>query len=500
MSNTSEGKSGTKLKPTLDSIQKRFSCSTEELTIWRNCLSYRYSSIQDTCVVFEISDYDKNDAVLDNVPKLICMPLPSELAKSVIRIFWNSSKSITVTLYFTLQSGGTLLCQGKDCPVWDTDECEVLKAFVYKYMGDHNTDDLLKSLLLTPLSFISGLKESPPLSAPDTDWPTQTPSVTSPSCESPSAECQLLLAPDITDSSVKDCIIIYPPTPVVSYGDVQSTNNDSDESKHNVKDPSPVSKRTRNRRRGIKLYRSPVKHTCALNQFPVLKTKVEQLQTAIDSLESAHNNMEDFVTSLAEDAKTAAKNELRAHICDKFDSLNSEIQTLKASLTDLEKKNEQLKKENNSIKSQLGSLHSELKRLNSKQYENSSTQTTALQTLSDTIQIVSEQKAVQTSDSDSDFMNVSPENQQVNSDNDMPFFSKDMSFHATDNTEKSTVSPSKHECQVVDRNESEANVHYTVSVSNPFTVLSDSEIKQDINLQKVRIDGAAAVKLRTVKA
>ena len=40
-------------------------------------------------------------------------PSPSELSKTVIRIFCDKTKCII--LYFTLQAGGTLLCQGRDC-------------------------------------------------------------------------------------------------------------------------------------------------------------------------------------------------------------------------------------------------------------------------------------------------------------------------------------------------------------------------------------------------
>ena len=100
----------TKLKSTLDDIQKRFSCGRDELCIWRNSLCYRYSAITNNELSVEINDYDINDSVLGGIPLLVPLPPPSELSKTVIRIYCEKAKSITLTLYFTAQATGTLVC------------------------------------------------------------------------------------------------------------------------------------------------------------------------------------------------------------------------------------------------------------------------------------------------------------------------------------------------------------------------------------------------------
>ena len=115
MANNDTGTHTTKLKPTLDDIQKRFSCGRDELCIWRNSLCYRYSAITNNEFSVEISDYDINDSVLGGIPLFVPLPPPSELSKTVIRIYCEKVKSITVTLYFTAQATGTLLCQRIMC-------------------------------------------------------------------------------------------------------------------------------------------------------------------------------------------------------------------------------------------------------------------------------------------------------------------------------------------------------------------------------------------------
>ena len=57
---TDEPSNSRKLQPTLDEIQKRFSCSPNELLTWRNALLYRYTAIEDKSVKIEVTDYDCN--------------------------------------------------------------------------------------------------------------------------------------------------------------------------------------------------------------------------------------------------------------------------------------------------------------------------------------------------------------------------------------------------------------------------------------------------------
>ena len=37
---------------------------------------------------------------------------------------------MTISLYFTVTPAGTLLCQGRDCPAWDSQEYDVLRDIV----------------------------------------------------------------------------------------------------------------------------------------------------------------------------------------------------------------------------------------------------------------------------------------------------------------------------------------------------------------------------------
>ena len=37
---------------------------------------------------------------------------------------------MTITIYFTVIPAGTLLCQGRDCPAWDSQENDVLRDVV----------------------------------------------------------------------------------------------------------------------------------------------------------------------------------------------------------------------------------------------------------------------------------------------------------------------------------------------------------------------------------
>ena len=87
MANNDTGTHTTKLKPTLDGIQKRFSCGRDELCIWGNSLCYRYSAIANNELNVEINDYDINDSVFGGIPLIVPLPPPSELSKTVIRIY-----------------------------------------------------------------------------------------------------------------------------------------------------------------------------------------------------------------------------------------------------------------------------------------------------------------------------------------------------------------------------------------------------------------------------
>ena len=145
--------SDSKLQPTIDDIQKRFFCDSNELVVWRNSLLLRYLAITDTLVETQIKDLDKNGTPLPLSSKLLPVPPPPSLDKTVIRVLCGKAKSVTITLYFT-NSGGTLLCQGRDCITWDKEECEVIKTFVSTFLQDWDRGALSHSLLHHPLKFI----------------------------------------------------------------------------------------------------------------------------------------------------------------------------------------------------------------------------------------------------------------------------------------------------------------------------------------------------------
>ncbi len=228
-----------KLKPTFDSIQKRFSCDNYELCVWRNCLLFRYSAIDTSDLNISINDYDVNDSILSSSPSLIPIPPPVNLAKTVFRIVYQSHKSVTITLYFT-QSGGTLLCQGNDCPNWDTEECETLKTIVSSFIKDPNYETLSRSLIDTPLTFISAFSGSINMKSPSLNLTE----LARPSCDqalddSLTNTSHLLLDAD-SDSAIQDHVIIFPPTPLVLSGSSQ-TQLLAD----TITKSTPVGKRTR---------------------------------------------------------------------------------------------------------------------------------------------------------------------------------------------------------------------------------------------------------------
>jgi len=79
------------------------------------CSQYRYSSIVNSDIKVEMSAFDSDNAPLDLI-HLAKTALP-ELTKTR-----NHTKLVTITVYFTVTPAGTLLCQGRDCPAWDSRE------------------------------------------------------------------------------------------------------------------------------------------------------------------------------------------------------------------------------------------------------------------------------------------------------------------------------------------------------------------------------------------
>ena len=148
---------GKKLIHIADKNQKRFWCGVQELLIWRNVLLYRYSAVQHS-LKLQVEDYDEFDQKL-GIPSLQWMlKVPDALAKTTIRIFTETSKRVTITLYFkSVRHAGTLLCQGKSCGDWDVQECEQLKGIVSSFLLDNDTGKLTAAVTAIPISFVQEL-------------------------------------------------------------------------------------------------------------------------------------------------------------------------------------------------------------------------------------------------------------------------------------------------------------------------------------------------------
>ena len=251
----------TELKPALDDIQKCFYSGQDELCIWRNSLCHRYSAIANNELGVEINDYDINDSVLGGIPLIVPLPPPSELSKTVIRIYCEKVKSNTVTLYFTAQATGTLLCQGIDCALWDSVECEIITHHVATLMENKNAEQLTASLLEAPVTFIksfSGTITMKPL-PPNQIFSSSTSREISPS--SPS---------DFHQISSQACpaqnIVLLPPTPLVT-----SSSPDDKDPESLTKGPTSAEKRTpahpktrKHRRRTLCFTRNPKRNQAAL--------------------------------------------------------------------------------------------------------------------------------------------------------------------------------------------------------------------------------------------
>ena len=76
------GTEASKQLPTQDINQERFFCWEKEMFIWRTALQYRYSSIVNSDIKFEISDFDSDNAPLDLIH--LAKTAPPELTTTVV--------------------------------------------------------------------------------------------------------------------------------------------------------------------------------------------------------------------------------------------------------------------------------------------------------------------------------------------------------------------------------------------------------------------------------
>ena len=106
MANHATDTNTTKLKPTLDDILKRFSCSQDELCIWRMLFLCYYAFVTITPPLPTMSwvlksDYDINDCLRRYSSDCKLTSSASEWTLTVTRMFGDKANNITVT--FCLQ-------------------------------------------------------------------------------------------------------------------------------------------------------------------------------------------------------------------------------------------------------------------------------------------------------------------------------------------------------------------------------------------------------------
>lgn len=371
--------SAKKLIHTADIIQRRFRCSVDELAVWRNILLFRYSSISHSSLDLQVTDFDQSDGILSGPGDGWISRVPEDLAKTTIRIFCESAKRITLTLYFkTASDSGTLLCQGKDCRHWDRDECEKLKEIVSSYMLDENLTNLINALIAVPVTFIKDLG-SLPISAPVQDPVQEQNAKTAPDEPSsteenhngsaqgrpcptestppqpPISPCLTLLTCEVTPQNV----VLLPPTPTLS--DMASA---SSETLPKAFKATPLRFKQRLRRKTLCTNQNPKR--ISVFTLQAYQQQIQNLQETIHDLISAQDDMkENFLTKI-EDVKTSTKNEMKGFFRIKFDNVNLKLEETENQIEQLNVTIQTLTKENHSLKSQLGDVRAELKSFKSR--------------------------------------------------------------------------------------------------------------------------------------
>ena len=368
-----------KLIHTADNHQKRFWCGEEELVVWRNVLLYRYSAVQHS-LKLQVEDYDEFDQKL-GLPSLQWMTkAPNALAKTTIRIFANSTKKVTITLYFkSVRNAGTLLCQGKSCEDWDVEECEHLKEIVSSFLQNKDTERLTASARSIPVSFVqelgSLLPSTPTIDPASLSSPVSTSSV--PSLFSlasrvhiqqrrspfslhltppPASSGHLTLSCDYTPVGVT----LHPPTP--SLTKQQPLTTDSSPKSHKS---TPLGRKLKSRKRALYFNRS--KRSTPQVPIQTYHLKYKQLEGEVEDLASSHHVMKENLISKIEDAKIATKNELKSFISSKNDALCSRIdEIIQRNVSHLQDSINVLSKENQSLKSIVGTIRNEIKHLRTK--------------------------------------------------------------------------------------------------------------------------------------
>ena len=362
--------SGRKLRHTADVIQKRFRCNIDELAVWRNILLYRYSSISHSALNLEVTDFGHNDDILSGPALQWISRIPKELSKTTIRLFWGSTKRITVTLYFkAICDAGTLLCQGQDCYFWDIEECEKIKGSVAGYIQTKDLASLITSLKAVPVTFVKDLgpqsllmpimvplmepaSESAKDSSSCSDASEEMSHHTTPTTPPPPVSQGLpLLSCDVNPSH----ITLLPPTPTPA-----GTLPSSAETCPKSSKATPLRSKQRRLRRRT-LCANPNQTRVSIFTLQAYQLQLKQLQETVSDLTSSQADMEAQFPAKIEDAKVCIKNDLKGYFRTKFDSLSHAFDDAEKKIANLNETIEILSKENNTLKSQLGDIRAERK-------------------------------------------------------------------------------------------------------------------------------------------
>ena len=221
------------------------------------------------------------------IPLTVPLPPPSELSKTVIRIYCEKAKSITLTLYFTAQATGTLLCQGRDCVRWDSDECEIIKHHVATFMDNKNAEQLAVSLLEVPVTFIKSFSGTIAMKSlpPDQIFSNSTSREISPFS---SSDFHSLLSSEIScQACPAQNIVLLPPTPLVT-----SRSPDDKDPESLMKGSTSAEKRTpahpknkkHRRRRYAVLHPKSKRNQAALT--PSLRGKLKSLEASLEAFKT----------------------------------------------------------------------------------------------------------------------------------------------------------------------------------------------------------------------
>jgi hypothetical protein len=416
-----------KLLNTLDRIQKRFWCDIIELTEWRNALIYRYSAIADPLFKLEVVDFNQEDEVLNRPGGKWIDKLPNDLAKTAIRLSWNGSKRITVTLYFKSASNeGTLLCQGKDCIRWNSEECEKLKHLVSDFVQSHDYGAFTATLLRVPLCFVQAYgdvslvrpslptypKENEELNqdtnsyschhgekedavTPPSGSVTEPVSASSPTPEgptpppllpdgSPSGACVgdndaaspgAQLSADRADSAhlLLSCqfqprtpVVLLAPTPLDNTAPSPGAFSAQSATRRKVyKTPTGTrAKQLRRRTLCVNKKLTPKPHIVHLPQSVI--SDFEQMRDNVDDLFVSQQDIRETLISVTEDTKASIKNDLKVSFKSKCDSINEQIDNIKEEMVAWSNTVDALRKEIQSLKTQLGNVRSQLKSVKAK--------------------------------------------------------------------------------------------------------------------------------------